>query len=240
VHETPGEGIEGVVEGRHVLVGGPGFVRSRAAGEAPDYAAGAPLAGETRVLVALDGAIVAALAFRDPLRPEAPALVHALRTDGVKRVLIASGDAEPPVAAVARAVGADAAHARLDPAGKVAVLRAARAADGPVLMLGDGVNDAPALAAADVGIAVGARGAAAAQAADAVLLGEGIGPLAPALAAARRARQVALQSVAAGLGLSTLGMVAAAFGLLSPVQGALLQEAIDVAVILHALRARSG
>jgi P-type E1-E2 ATPase len=239
VHETPGEGIEGTVAGRHVLLGGPRFVRARAAGESPDFAAGAPLAGDTRVLVALDGQVAAALAFADPLRPEAPALVAALRAGGVARVVLASGDAEAPVAAVARAVGADAAHARLDPAGKVAVVHAARAA-GPVLMLGDGVNDAPALASADVGVAVGARGAAAAEAADAVLLGEGIGPLAPALAAARRARAVARQSVAAGLGLSTLGMLAAAFGLLSPVQGALLQESVDVAVILHALRARSG
>ncbi len=241
VRETPGEGIEGRVEGRAVLVGGPAFVRARAAGEPPDVAAGARLAGDTRVLVALDGAVAAALVFADPLRAEASAMVRALRRDGVARVLLASGDSEAPVAAVAQAVAADGFAARLDPAGKVALIGRERRADGgTVMMLGDGVNDAPALAAADVGVAVGARGAAAAEAADAVLLGAGLARLPEAIAAARRARAIAWQSVTVGLGLSSLGMVAAAFGLLRPVEGALLQEAIDVAVILNALRARHG
>ncbi|WP_027284872.1 heavy metal translocating P-type ATPase [Rubritepida flocculans] len=232
VRETPGEGLEGMVEGRRVVVGGPRFVLARAEGPVPE----ADLHADLRSLVAVEGRIVAALLFADPLRAEAPGLVARLRAAGVGRVVLASGDGAAATARVAAEVGADAQHARLDPAGKVAVVAAERA-HGPVMMLGDGLNDAPALAAADVGVAVGARGAAAAEAADAVLLGEGIGRLAPVLAAARRARAIAVQSVAAGIGLSTLGMIAAALGHLTPVQGALLQEAIDVAVILNALRA---
>jgi P-type E1-E2 ATPase len=138
---------------------------------------------------------------------------------------------------VAKGLGFDGIRAELTPDQKVLLVLTERK-NGPVMMVGDGVNDAPALAAADVGVAMGARGAAAsAEAADVVLLVDDLGRLLSGLDVASRARRIAIESVVAGIGLSVAGMVAAALGYLDPVQGALLQEAIDVAVILNALRA---
>ena len=131
----------------------------------------------------------------------------------------------------------DAVRSELTPDQKTLVVLSERK-NGPVMMIGDGVNDAPALAAADLGLAMGAKGAAAsAEAADIVLLVDQLDRVLPAIKIARRSRFIALESVYAGIGLSVAGMIAAAFGLITPVQGAVLQEVIDVAVILNALRA---
>ena len=234
VREVPGEGVEGMVDGRRVAVGGPTWIKELTG--LPPLPTAAQPPGALSCAVALDGKPAATLIFADTLRADAIATIATLRREGVRRVILASGDATAPVMAAGKAVGVDSAHARQSPSDKVALINAARA-DGPVLMLGDGLNDAPALAAADVGIAVGTKGAAAAEAADAVLLVDGLSRLADTLRAARRARAIALQSVTVGIGLSTLGMLVAAAGYLSPVQGALLQEGIDAAVILNALRA---
>ena len=139
-----------------------------------------------------------------------------------------------------RDLSIDAVRSELSPDQKILVVLSERKT-GPVLMIGDGINDAPALAAADVGLAMGAKGAAAsAEAADVVLLIDQLDRVLPAIRIARRSRLIALESVFAGLGLSFMGMIAAALGLITPVQGAILQEVIDVAVILNALRALYG
>jgi len=151
--------------------------------------------------------------------------------------VLASGDRSDIAATIGAKLGVDLALGQLTPNEKVALVQR-EAANGPVMMVGDGVNDAPALAAADVGVAMGARGAAASsEASGVVLLVDALAPLAKAITIAKRTRSIALQSVFAGLGLSIAGMFAAAFGLLPPVQGALFQEVIDVVVILNALRA---
>ena len=173
----------------------------------------------------------------DALRSGTAELLAGLRRLGIRRILLATGDRQAVATAVTEGLGLDAVRAELTPDQKVLLVLAERK-NGPVMMVGDGVNDAPALAAADIGVAMGARGAAAsAEAADVVLLVDHLDRLLPGLEVARRSRRIAIESVFAGIGLSIAGMVAAAFGYLTPVQGALLQELIDVAVILNALRA---
>jgi heavy metal translocating P-type ATPase len=232
VAEAPGAGLAGLVEGRAVALGARGFVATHA----PLPPATTEQPGTAAVQVAVEGRPAGTLLFRDALRPDAAAMVAAARRAGITRVVLLSGDDQQAAEAVARQIGADATLGNHDPAQKMAAIATERRR-GRVLMVGDGVNDAPALALADVGIAMAARGqAASSEAADALILVDRLDRVALALVAARRARHIARQSVAAGLGLSALGMLAAAFGHLTPVQGALLQEGIDVAVVLNALR----
>jgi P-type E1-E2 ATPase len=193
--------------------------------------------GAAAVVVALDGKIAGALILTDELRQGTEALLRELRRLGVERIVLASGDRHEVAAFVAAGLSIDQVRAELTPDQKILVVLAERK-NGPVMMIGDGVNDAPALAAADIGMAMGARGAAAsAEAADVVLLVDQLDRVLPAIQIARRSRAIAIQSVIAGMGLSIAAMIAAAFGLIAPVEGALLQEAIDVAVIINALRA---
>ena len=154
--------------------------------------------------------------------------------------MLATGDRREVARAVTAGLSIDQVRSELTPDQKILVVLSERK-NGPVMMIGDGVNDAPALAAADVGMAMGAKGAAArAEAADVVLLVDQLDRVLPAITIARRSRRIALQSVIAGMGLSIAAMIAAAFGYLPPVEGALLQEVIDVLVIFNALRALRG
>ncbi len=235
VAELPGEGVVGSVEGHKVIVGGDGFVAKRVGRSTEDHPALS--AGSVLVAVAVDGHMVGHLVMSDPLRDGAGDMLDGLRREGVERILLATGDRAEVAERVTDGLGLDGLRAGLTPDQKVLLVLTERK-NGPVMMVGDGVNDAPALAAADVGVAMGARGAAAsAEAADVVLLIDRIDRLGPGIEIARASRRIAVESVVAGIGLSVAGMVAAAFGHLTPVEGALIQEAIDVAVILNALRA---
>jgi len=242
VREYGGKGIEGVVGDHHVALGQAKWLS--AAKPLPEGVVSlrARLAreGATAVYVALDGSIAGALVIEDPMRSDTPDAIRTLRLAGIVRIVLLSGDRKEVAQAIGRAVGADAIFSEHTPEQKVQAVFEERAS-AVTVMVGDGVNDAPALAAADVGIAMGARGAtASSEAADAVIVVDRLDRVAEALLIARRARDIAVQSVLAGMALSGFGMVLATFGFLPPVAGAIFQEAIDVAVILNALRALSG
>jgi len=244
VVEDPGAGVSGRVDGRWVSVGSVAYC----AGDRPlarwtrDVRRRASLEGATISYVAVDGVLRGAIVLDDPLRPETPRAIRALRRAGFSRIVMLTGDNASVAELVGSAVGVDVVLAERSPAEKVDAIVDERAeATGPIAMVGDGLNDAPALARADVGIAMGARGAtASSEAADIVITVDRLDRLPEAVAIARRSRDIALQSVIAGMGMSIVAMVVAALGFLPVVAGALLQEAIDVAVILNALRAVRG
>ncbi|HVX46748.1 MAG TPA: heavy metal translocating P-type ATPase [Mycobacteriales bacterium] len=234
VKEIPGRGVSGVVEGISVTVG-----RSSDAG-VPAWAAGslrqAVLDSAAVVWVLVENRPYGLILLRDQLRVDAPRTIRRLRAAGLRRVLLVTGDKVEPALEVATTLGLDGALAEQTPQQKVdAVRRESQSA--VTLMVGDGINDAPALASASVGVAMGARGAgASSEAADIVLTTDRLEHLADAMVIARRARRIAWQSAGIGMGLSLVAMAVAAFGFLPPAPGAILQEAIDLAVIGNALR----
>jgi heavy metal translocating P-type ATPase len=237
VAETPGEGIVGTVEGHRVVVGGINFVAGKIGNARMSLPQHDAFPGALTMAVAVDNTFAGFLVFADESRTGTKTLLTQLRGIGIQRIVLATGDREEVARRIADGLSLDLVRSELTPDQKVLVVLSEHK-NGPVMMVGDGVNDAPALAAADVGVAMGARGAAAsADAADVVLLVDHLDRILPAITIARRSRFIALESVIAGIGLSTLAMIAAAFGFLKPVEGALLQEVIDVAVIFNALRA---
>jgi heavy metal translocating P-type ATPase len=239
VVEDAGRGLTGLVGSRRVVLGGSGYVLSQLSSGQAFTHAGVD-SGTAVVAVGVDGVAAGLILLSDPIRQDADDAIAAFRAGGIRRIVMASGDRTDVAVKASATLGLDAVAGDLTPEGKVDLIRRERT-QGVVMMVGDGVNDAPALALSDVGVAIGARGSAASsEAADVVLLADDLARLPLACAIARRSRAIARQSAVAGLVLSGGAMVLAAFGHLTPVQGALLQEVIDVAVILNALRALRG
>ncbi|MDP9119137.1 MAG: heavy metal translocating P-type ATPase, partial [Actinomycetota bacterium] len=190
VHERHGAGIEGIVEGHHVALGKATYVSESGAmpARAREVRRRSMLDGSSCIFVRIDGRVAGALIVDDPIRPDAPRVIRALRRAGIERVIMVTGDHPDVAESVGAALGVDRILSERDPMEKVEALEAEREA-GVVVMVGDGLNDAPALAAADVGVAMGARGAtASSEAADIVLVADRLDGLVEAIAIARRSR----------------------------------------------------
>jgi len=238
VIERPGEGVTGEVEGKQVAIGSFAYVGATTAPPAWStvFLRRIGHEGAAAVFVGVNGVMVGAIQLADEVRLDTPRALRMLRQEGIVRLVMLTGDRREVAQTLGAMLGVADVRAGQTPADKLVAIEAARK-EGIVVMVGDGINDAPALAAADVGVAMGASGAAAAsEAADIVLLVDRLDRLVDAVRVARQTRRIALQSVSAGIGLSIVAMLVAAAGYLPPLWGALLQEAIDVAVILNALR----
>lgn len=233
--EVATNGVQAVFGGRRVAVGKPAFIESLA----PDTTRAAPGPGQAVAYVAVDGRFAGTLVLADDPRPESAGVVAWLGENGVDRVAMLTGDTEPTARSIADQVGIDEVHAEMLPPDKV------RFAGGmtprPVMMVGDGVNDAPVLAASDVGVAMGAKGATAAgEAADVVILVDSLAKIVDAISIGRHTLRVALTAIWIGIGLSIGLMLIAMTGVIPAVAGALIQEVVDLATILYALRALGG
>ncbi|MGZ5872613.1 MAG: heavy metal translocating P-type ATPase [Bradyrhizobium sp.] len=239
VRESIGSGLHGVIEGRRVAAGSRDMIYGGA--RVTEWASRAIRRASWRsalvVFVAVEDRPIGALLLADELRSDTPRAIRLLRDAGIARMVMVTGDRAAAAHSLGAALDIDAVLADRVPSDKVDAVRAEQRLH-PTIMVGDGINDAPALASADVGIALGARGASASsEAADVVILADRLDRVGEAIVIAQRARRIAIESIIAGMGLSILAMLAASLGWLMPVPAAIVQEVIDVAVILNALRA---
>lgn len=233
ISEPPGAGLTGEVAGRTLQL----TSRRRLLASVPAAASQLPPEAAGLEFVALrDGNYLATVQFRDLPRDESVAFIgHVGPKHALQRVRILSGDRQVEVDAVGEQLGITERLGGQSPADKVRAIQE-EVARAPTIFVGDGINDGPALAVATVGVAFGRSNEVAVQAADVTLLEPSLARLDELFHLARRFRRIALQSAVGGMALSMVGMGFAAFGLLGPVAGALLQEGIDLASIGNALR----
>ncbi len=241
LREAAGRGVQGEVDGVRVAVGSPRFVTEVVPALAERMHRFDGAGDGLRAYVGTSDGALGRVEFADELRPDLAHLFTSLRTLGITRTLLLSGDQAANVAHVADALGIGDHAGDLSPEDKVRHVAELQAQGARVLMVGDGTNDAPALSTARVGVALaGHGGGVSAEAADVVLLVDEPLRVADAVAIGRSTMRIARQSIGVGIGLSVVGMGFAAAGMLAPTAGAVVQEVIDVAVILNALRAGGG
>ena len=229
ISERPGHGLLANVKGRSVQITGRNKVNAKSL-PLPQLASG------LECLLFVDGKYAAAIRFHDAPRKESASFIQHLEPKhGVAKVMLLSGDRESEVKYLAESVGITEVHAGKSPEEKVAIVKA-ETAKARTLFVGDGINDAPALMAATVGVAFGTQNDITTEAADAVVLETALGKIDELMHIGQRMRRIALQSALGGMAASVVGMIAAAFGFLPPIWGAIGQELIDLLAVLNAVR----
>jgi Cd2+/Zn2+-exporting ATPase len=193
--------------------------------------------GKTVVLVSDRTVLLGAIAIQDQVRPEAASAVRALKSLGL-RVVMLTGDNRRTAEAVGQAVGVDEVHAEIKPEAKVRVIEDLRTRYGNVAMVGDGINDAPALAAATVGIAMGAAGTdAAIEAADVALMADDLEKVVYAVRLGRRARTISKQNITFSIIVLAALVPSAVLGWLSVVLAVVVHEVSELIAVANGLRA---
>jgi heavy metal translocating P-type ATPase len=241
--ETPGRGVEGDIDHQHVLVGSQTFLEQKMGEDClrdkQEYLKEARSLGKLIICIALDNTVAGVILLSDHIRKGVPEMMKRLKALGIRKTMLLTGDSLQNTQVIAEQAEISRIWANVLPDQKVEAIKEIMKTHPNTMMVGDGINDAPALATATVGVAMGAQGTAiSAEAADIVLLVDDVTKVADAVYIGQRMLRIATQSILVGIGLSLLLMVIAALGHIQPAVGALLQEIIDAAVILNALRAR--
>lgn len=242
-HELAGAGVDGDVEGEHVVVGSQivfeNFIDSGFAEYIQQVKRQINSEGKMLAFVGINNKPAGVIVFGDKIRPDINPMMKRLRELGVKHTIMLTGDSLDNAKNIAQQAGITELEASLLPEQKVLAVKRLKQEFYNVVMVGDGINDAPALAASTVGVAMGAHGTAiSAEAADVVLLVDDISKVSTLIDIGQKTIRVAKQSIFIGLGVSFVFMAIASLGYIPPAIGALLQEVLDVGVILNALRAR--
>ena len=249
-HESSGSGVEGYVTGEHIMVGSYNYIESQFNANTnydtinnnrdllktiTDF----QKRGKMVALVNINGTNAGIITFTDKIRDGVATMIQDLKKKGMKETIMLTGDSLDNAKSIANQIGVDNYKYDLLPEDKVNEVKKLREKFKDIIMIGDGINDAPALATATVGIAMGAKGTAiSAEAADVVLLVDDVTKVYDVIHIGKETIKVAKQSIFFGMGISFLLMIFASFGLILPSVGALFQEALDIGVILNALRAK--
>jgi P-type E1-E2 ATPase len=229
IREKPGEGLKGRIAGKLIEITGRKKVADRTL-PLPELVSG------LECLMFVEGRYAAGFRFHDAPRKDSASFIEHLKPKhGVRKVMLVSGDRESEVRYLAERVGITEVHAGKSPEEKVAIVKE-ETAKAETLFVGDGINDAPALLAATVGVAFGSQNDITTEAADAVLLETALGKIDELMHIGQRMRRIALQSALGGMATSLVGMVAAAFGFLPPIWGAVGRELVDLLAVLNAVR----
>jgi heavy metal translocating P-type ATPase len=242
--ESAGRGVEGDIDTDRYTIGSYGFLKEKLTEACFKNCSDAINRYYARekllIFIARKDLCIGILVISDRIRPNVPGLIQEIKCLGVKEVMMLTGDSIMNAEVIAKQAGIKTFRADLMPTQKMQILRELKKKYDPIAMVGDGINDAPALATATVGVAMGAYGSAiSAEAADIVFLVDDLSKLKEVISISQWTIHIAKESIMIGVGLSFILMIIAAFGLIPPAIGALLQEVIDVAVILNALRGHS-
>ena len=234
VHEISGGGMEAATDEGVLRFGRMEWLRGCGVEIADDF--GGEASG-TISFVACDTCLCGCLCFNDTVRENAAEAVAELKTLGVEKTVILTGDREAPAQRIGQQLGVDEVFARLLPQDKMDRLRTLSEGDHNVLAVGDGINDALALREADVGIAMGAMGSdLAIESADIALMNNNLDNIPFSIRLARRTRAVIYQNLMLSIGISVTMIALSAFGVINALAGSLLHNLGAFAVLLNSSR----